>query len=137
LRGTVTHAPKARRSICGAEARRVRLKYEASDVRASIAFAWGESLLDLPVVDRSWFNFLKEVQNKMGGFQRQERLNAYLEKRLGESAGFFVRIGLTRPHPPKYGRCQVMLDTLLPMPRQSWVAEYLQGLQPALEKEPL
>lgn len=126
--GAHLHAPRARRSICGAEARRVRLLCEASDVRASIGFAWDESLLDLPVVDRSWFTFLKEVQNKMGGASRLQRLNAYLEKRLREYEGFFVRIGLTRPHPPVFGRCQLMLDTLLPVPRKSWVDEYVNDL---------
>ena len=59
--GAHVHAPKGRRSICGAEARRVRLKCVADDVRVSIAFAWGESLLDLPVVDHSWYSFLKTV----------------------------------------------------------------------------
>lgn len=128
-RGAHLHAPKGHRSICGAEAARVRMKCEADDVRASIAFAWGESLLDLPVVDRSWFDFLKEVQKKMDGANRLHRLNRYLEKRMGEPSGFFVRIGLTRPHPPKFGRCQLMVDTLLPMPRKSWVDEYLTALR--------
>lgn len=128
-RGAHMHAPRGQRSICGAEAAKVRLQCEAEDVRAWIRLAWGELLLDLPVVDRSWFNFLKEVQTKMDGANRVMRLNRYLEQRMSEPTGFFVRIGLTRPHPPRFGRCQLMLDTLLPMPRKSWVEEYVEALR--------
>lgn len=133
--GAHLHAPKANRSICGADVTRLRLKCEGQDVRGSVRFAGGESLMDLPVVDRSWYAFLKEVQEKMGGPNRAQRLNLYLENRLGAIDRFFVRIGLTRPHPPKFGRCQVMLDTILPMPRKSWVDEYVSALQPELAKE--
>lgn len=127
--GAHLHAPKGMRSICGAQASHIRLKCEASDVRASIAFAWGESLADLPLVDRSWCTFLKAIQHRMTGAHRQRRLNLYLEKKLSDYTQFFVRLGLTRPYPPKFGRCQVMLDTILPMPRKSWVDEYLRDLR--------
>lgn len=133
--GAHLHAPKARRSICGAEVKRLRLKCEGQDVRGSVRFAWGESMMDLPVVDRSWYAFLKEVQEKMGGANRAQRLNLHLENKLGALESFFVRIGLTRPHPPKFGRCQLMLDTILPMPRKSWVEEYVRALEPELAKE--
>jgi hypothetical protein len=127
--GASVHAPKARRSICGAEASRIRLKWEASQLRAHVALASGDVLPDLPVVDRSWHNFLEEVVREMAGANRGQRLNRALDARLQSVTSFFVRLGLTRPHPPRFGRCQVMVDTLFPLPRKSWVGELLAAVE--------
>jgi hypothetical protein len=128
--GASIHAPKARRSICGAEAARIRLKWEASQLRAHVALASGDVLPDLPVVDRSWHTFLETVAQRMSGANRGQRLNRVLEARLQSVSSFFVRLGLTRPKPPRWGRCQVMLDTLFPLPRKSWVDETLVAVEP-------
>ena len=128
--GASVHAPKGRRSICGVEARRIRLKWEAGQLRAHVALAGGEILPDLPVVDRSWYRFIETVIDGMEGANRGQRLNRPLEERLQSIPGFFVRLGLTRPHPPRWGRCQVMLDTLFPLPRPSWVKELLAAVNP-------
>lgn len=122
--GASIHAPKGRRSICGAEARRVRLKWEASGLRANVALASGEVLPDLPVVDRSWHRFVETLLEGIEGANRGQRLNRYLGERL-QSENCFLRLGLTRPHPAKFGRCQVMVDTLFPIPHKSWVQEFL------------
>jgi len=127
--GASVHAPKAARSICGAQARKVRLKWEANALRAYIALASGDVLADLPVVDRSWRLFVETVIEKMGGASRGRRVNRWLGGLALDSLGCFVRLGLTRPHPPRWGRCQVMLDTLLPMPRQSWLNDALAKLE--------
>lgn len=82
--GAHVRARAASRSICGAEAQRLRLNCVGRDVRAWVGFPWGESLLDLPLVDRSWFDFLREVQKNMGGANRLQRLNRYLGTRMSE-----------------------------------------------------
>jgi hypothetical protein len=127
--GASVHAPRAVRSICGAEARKVRLKWEAQALRAYVALASGEVLPDLPVVDRSWRRFVEAVIGKMSGDNRGQRLNRWLGGQAFDAVNCFVRLGLTRPHPPRWGRCQVMLDTLLPMPRQSLMKEALAQLE--------
>jgi len=123
--GASVHAPKAHRSICGAPAGRVRLKWEAKQLRAHVALASGEILADLPVVDRSWHRFAETLLQEMDGANRLQRLNRYLDVRLLNAGELFVRVGLTRPHPPRFGRCQLMIDTLFPLPRKSWVGELL------------
>ncbi len=128
--GASVHAPKARRSICGAEVARIRLKWEANQLRAHLALASGDVLADLPVVDRSWHRFVETVMRGMTGANRGQRLNRVLEERLRGAQGLFARFGLTRPHPPRWGRCQVMVDTLFPLPRTSWVKEFLAALEP-------
>jgi len=127
--GASVHAPKAARSICGAEARKVRLKWEANALRSYVALASGDVLADLPVVDRSWHRFVEAVIEKMSGANRGQRLNRWLGALALDSHACFVRLGLTRPHPARFGRCQVMLDTLLPMPRQSWLNDALAKLE--------
>lgn len=128
--GASVHAPKARRSICGAEVSRIRLKWEANQLRAHAALASGDVLADLPLVDRSWHRFVETVMRGMTGANRGQRLNRVLEERLQGTQGLFARFGLTRPYPPRWGRCQVMLDTLFPLPRPSWVKEFLAALEP-------
>ncbi|MGH9815916.1 MAG: hypothetical protein ACRD6I_07555 [Candidatus Acidiferrales bacterium] len=122
--GASIHAPKGRRSICGARAGRVRLKWEATQLRARVALASGDLLPDLPVVDRSWHRYVETLLGKMEGANRLQRLNRYLGERLQSMPELFVRIGLTRPHPPRWGRCQLMVDTLFPLPRKSWMGEF-------------
>jgi hypothetical protein len=122
--GASVHAPKASRSICGVEPAKVRLKCEADQIRAYVAFPSGEVLADLPVVDRSWHRFVQAALRLMAGANRAQRLNRYLSDRLLDAGIVFVRLGLTRPHPPRWGRSQVMVDTLFPLPRKSWIDEF-------------
>jgi hypothetical protein len=121
--GASVHAPKAGRSICGVEPAKVRVKCEGDQIRAYVAFPSGETLPDLPVVDRSWHRFVQTVLGRVTGANRAQRLSRYLGERLQDAPVTFVRLGLTRPHPPRWGRCFVMVDTLFPLPRKSWVEE--------------
>ncbi len=122
--GASVSAPKCFRSICGAEVQKIRLKWEADQLRAHLALRAGEVLPDLPVVDRSWHRFAESLLETIQGANRVYRVNRYLSTRMQEVAGTFVRLGLTRPHPPRWGRCQVMVDTLFPIPRKSWLEEF-------------
>lgn len=119
--GASVSAPKAARSICGAEAQKIRLKWEANQLRAYVALRSAEVLPDLPVVDRSWHRFVESLLQTIEGANRVHRVNRFLAARM---QGTFVRLGLTRPHPPRWGRCQVMVDTLFPIPRKSWLEEF-------------
>ena len=117
------------RSVCGVNPPRVRLKLEANEIRAGIALPSGESLPDLPVVDRSWHNFGQTALAEMPGANRAQRLNRFLSDLFTgvEVERLFVRIGVTRP---KGRRCWLMVDSLFPMPRKSWLDALLRGEPP-------
>ena len=115
----------AQRSVCGAEPHNVRLKWEAGKLRAAVALPSGETLPDLPVVDRSWRAFAEAVMAEMTGANLAQRLNRYFAQRLQRDAldgkSHFLRIGLARP---ERGACWLMVDTLFPFPRKSWFKEF-------------
>ena len=129
-RGAFVLAKFARRSICGVEAPRIRLNWEAKEIRASIVLPSGETLPDLPVVDHSWHSFAEAALAQMEGANKTQRLNRFLTQRFqrgilkGEK--HFLRVGLTRPTP---NVCWLMVDTLFPLPRKSWLAELRGELQ--------
>jgi len=127
-RGAYVLAKFARRSICGVEAPRIRLSWEAKEIRASVVLPSDETLPDLPVVDHSWHSFAEAALEQMDGANKIQRLNRFLTQRFqrgilkGEK--HFLRIGLTRPTP---NVCWLMVDTLFPFPRKSWLAELCGG----------
>jgi hypothetical protein len=124
-RGAFVIGKLALRSICGAEPQNVRLKWEAGSLRAAVALPSGESLPDLPVVDRSWLAFAEAVMAEIKGANTAQRLNRHLAQRLQLAAldgkSHFLRIGLARPRP---NACWLMVDTLFPFPRKSWLNEF-------------
>lgn len=123
-RGAFVVGKLARRSICGTEAQKVRLKWEARELRASIVLSSCETLPDLPVVDRSWLLFVGAAFDAIKGANQGQRLNRYLARRFQkgilDGRNHFLRIGLTRPVP---NVCWLMVDTLFPFPRKSWLNE--------------
>lgn len=123
-RGAFIWPTRAVRSICGVNPARVRLKMEASEIRAAVALPSGESLPDLPVVDRSWHSFGEQALAEMSGANRPQRLNRFLAELFAQLAPerLFVRIGVTRP---KARRCWLMVDSLFPIPRKSWLEALL------------
>ena len=123
-RGAWVLAKLANRSICGVEAQRIRLTWEAKEIRASIILPSEETLPDLPVVDHSWHCFGEAALVRMEGANKVQRLNRFLAQRFErgilDGEKHFLRIGLTRPVP---NVCWLMVDTLFPFPRKSWLAE--------------
>ena len=124
-RGAFVIGKLAHRSICGVEPQNVRLKWEASALRAAVAMPSGETLPDLPVVDRSWLAFAEAVMAEIKGANSAQRLTRYFAQRLQHDAldgkSHFLRIGLARPRP---NACWLMVDTLFPFPRKSWLHEF-------------
>jgi len=123
-RGGFIWPTRARRSICGVENPRLRLKMEGREIRAMVGFPSGETA-ELKVVDRSWEAFVAAALAEMQGLGRLDRLHRFFDgvlARAGE-AGRFVRIGVTRPSPR---RCWLMADSVFPMPRHSWLEELLE-----------
>lgn len=129
-RGAFIWPTRARRSICGVDAPRVRLKIEARELRALVGFPSGETA-ELKVVDRSWEAFLQAALSQLEGVTRSHRLHSFLDAVLARAGreGVFVRVGVTRPSPR---RCWLMVDSLFPMPRKSWIAEVVKH-DPVLE----
>jgi hypothetical protein len=122
-RGAFVIGKLGKRSICGVEARKVRVFLEAGELRTSIALPSGESLPNLPVVDRSWLLFTEAAEKMLEGANIGQRLTRYFAQKLssaGADQDHFVRIGLTRPKP---NACWLMVDTLFPFPRKSWTEE--------------
>lgn len=124
-RGAFVIGKLAHRSICGVEPQNVRLKWEASALRAAVALPSGETLPDLPVVDRSWLAFAEASLAEIKGANSAQRLSRYFAQRLQRDAldgrSHFLRIGLARPRP---NACWLMVDTLFPFPRKSWLHEF-------------
>lgn len=123
-RGAFAIGKLACRSICGVEAKRVRLEWRLKEIRASVLFPSGETLPDLPVVDHSWHSFAEAALRRLTGPDRVQRLNENFAERMESEARehgrIVVRIGLTRPKP---NACWLMVDTLFPLPRRSWLEE--------------
>jgi hypothetical protein len=123
-RGAFVIGKLGKRSVCGVHARKIRVHLDAGELRASVVLPSGETLPDLPVVDRSWLRFTQEALLSIQGANQAQRLNRYLAERFqgeaAESRGSLVRIGLTRPVP---NACWLMVDTLFPFPRKSWLNE--------------
>lgn len=117
------------RSICGLLPKNVyfRVIVEPGRVslRAQLASASSERLSSLPVVDREWIAFLTRLTEVFGdqksGVRSQEFLNRPLRHRVMNSPNFFARIGLARG--TQDSRCWLMLDSLFPHPRRSWLDE--------------
>lgn len=113
------------RSICGCEFSNLRLELVGDHLRAALALPSGETLQDLPVVDRDWNEFVSSAQKRIAGANSVQRLNRFLRTSLMvhvlSEPDRFARIGLSRPF---NGGCWLMLDSLFPLPQQAWLEEF-------------
>ncbi len=112
----------ASRSICGCEVQNIRFQLFPEAIRATLLLPSGETLRDLPVVDRDWVGFIRRVSRKIAGANRLQRANRFLNGRMMErlftDTNQFARIGLTRLH---NNRHWLMLDSLFPSPQITWL----------------
>jgi hypothetical protein len=120
-------AREARRSICGCEFRFVRFHWKLDRWRAELQLTSGENLKSLPIVDREWSDFLDEAGRHAGAQNPQERVRAFLNgpvaAAIWKDESRFARLGLARPNPQ--GACWLMLDSLFPLPKPEWLAEFV------------
>jgi hypothetical protein len=123
--GLFAMPPEAKRSVCGTVTQNLRLELCANELRATLALPSGEVLRDLPVVDRDWRDFMEAALAIRRGANRLARLERFLNLqfhyKVRSCPYHFIRLGLTRPY---HDLCWLMLDTLLPLPKQDWLEEF-------------
>ena len=123
-------ANEAARSICGCRYTNIwfRVFEEPGRVtlRARLALPSNESLNSIPVVDREWNLFLREIVTRIKEAGRpygaEQFLNRFVRRELMRSVNRFARIGLARPEKTQSGRCWLMLDSLFPQPNEVWLS---------------
>lgn len=123
--GLFAKPPEAKRSVCGTVTQNLRLELCANELRATLALSSGEVLRDLPVVDRDWRDFIDAALAEGRGANRVTRLERFLSSQFHYKVlscpHHFIRLGLTRPY---HDLCWLMLDTLIPLPKQDWLEEF-------------
>jgi hypothetical protein len=123
--GLFAKPPEAKRSVCGTVTQNLRLELCANELRATLALPSGEVLRDLPVVDRDWRDFIKAALAISRGANRLTRLERFLNSQFQSKVlscpYHFIRLGLTRPYHDLYW---LMLDTLIPLPKDDWLEEF-------------
>jgi hypothetical protein len=123
--GVYAEPAKAQRSICGCETQNLRLEQCGNELRAAIVLPSGETLRDLPMVDRDWNDFIEAALAEGRGANRRARLGRFLNSpfhaKVLSCPHHYIRLGLTRPF---RGHCWVMLDTLFPLPKREWLEEF-------------
>jgi len=123
--GLFAKPPEAKRSVCGTVTQNLRLELCANELRATLALSSGEVLRDLPVVDRDWRDFIEAALAIHRGANRLARLERFLNSQFHYKVlscpHHFIRLGLTRPY---HDLCWLMLDTLIPLPRNDWLEEF-------------
>jgi hypothetical protein len=117
-----TEPGQGTRSICGCDFLNLCLRLLGTEVRAKLILPSGETLHDLPLVDRDWNEFIEAACTQIRGANQVQRLNRFLTSRvpdiLARDPKRFARIGLSRPYD---GGCWLMLDSLFPLPQQAWL----------------
>lgn len=116
---------EAPRSICGCDFQNLRFRLYPDRVRAGLVMVSGETLRSLPVVDRDWNEFIERAVKQIGGANRLQRVQRFLNGRILEkilsSPDRLARIGLARPGPD--GACWLMLDSIFPLPQAGWLED--------------
>lgn len=116
---------EAKRSICGCEIASVRFTFHFyPKIRVAVVLKSGERLESLPLVDADWSEFINVLAEQV---EDQTRIRSQLEQlfsslvypQIGTSSFRFARIGLSRPD--RDGFCWLMLDSLFPLPKKSWL----------------
>lgn len=124
-RGVFVLQGRGSRSICGCATENLRLERVGKELRAAVTLSSGESLRDIPVVDRDWNEFVEAALAPARGKNLEQRLQRFLASHLDQkilaSPDHFIRLGVTRPLPD---RCWLMLDTLFPLPQTAWLEEF-------------
>ena len=116
------------RSICGCTIGNISFsfKYYPPKIRATLYLESGDRLDGLPVVDHDWVGFAENLwAQKQGQANLRQRLQRFFNRQIQEhilsSDAPFVRVGVTRPF---QDRCWLMLDSIFPLPKDSWLEEF-------------
>lgn len=125
--GMYVHPGDAKRSICGCEINAIHFSFYADRIRVALALMSGDTLQDLPVVDRDWCEFADALKDQVGDqpeipARLEEFCNSFAKKTIASSPIRFARIGLTRPF--MGNRCWLMLDSLFPLPKAAWRVQF-------------
>lgn len=120
---------RAGRSICGCEYGNIRFRLFMDSgritLRARLLLLSDESLASLPVVDREWRRFIESANEHLPESRPNLTLESFLNRsisaKLLDAPQGFARIGLARAE--KDGKCWLMLDSLFPQPKASWLEE--------------
>jgi hypothetical protein len=119
----------AARSICGCAINTVRFSFRfyPESLRVEIELASGETLRDLPVVDRDWRRFVCLLGSKLssedgGRSNLGSFFKSFIEGQITSSPSKFARIGISRPF--NGDRCWLMLDSLFPLPQPHWLSQF-------------
>jgi len=117
---------EAKRSICGCAISLVQFFRRDESWRAKLVLEAGEILLNIPVVDRDWRNFLDSAISIVGRENVNQRalpfLNGPIADFLRHGRNAFVRLGLSRRF--QGNCCWLMLDSLFPLPKREWLDEF-------------
>lgn len=119
----------ARRSICGCEYKNVHFRIYAGrgsfTLRAELLLRSDARLNSIPIVDRDWRRFMGQLLQRVHRSDplplAQRFLNWTVRKQLFAAPHQFARIGLPRPR--NDNQCWLMLDSLFPQPKDSWLDE--------------
>lgn len=119
----------AARSICGCQYKDIKFSVYLNpwsvNLRAMLVLPSGEIFYSLPVVDRDWNRFhsrlYQHLKASRPGKLTEEYLNKMVAERFIQGLPGFARIGLTRPY--SNNKCWLMLDSLFPQPKETWLAE--------------
>jgi hypothetical protein len=118
---------EAQRSICGCEYDNLRFRVfpesEGFTLRAEVSLSSGERVTSIPIVDRDWRRFVSQVLERVRRSDKlpfaERFLNKLVRERLLLGGYRWARIGLPRPRQDQ--QCWLMLDSLFPQPRASWL----------------
>ena len=125
--GVYVNPDDARQSICGCEINAINFRfYTDMRIRVALALNSGDTLQDLPLVDRDWNEFANVLKDQIGErpgvpARLQDCFNSFIEKQITTSLIRFARIGLSRQFCGR--RCWLMLDSLFPLPRNEWLTK--------------
>jgi hypothetical protein len=126
VHGAYVPAQSATRSICGCKVTQVGLHWQGQRMGGRLALPSGDTLNDLPVVDRDWREFIHTLQDQHGNAPNfsaclQQFLNGFISRQIANSPIRFARIGLAREDA---GHNWMMLDSLFPLPKREWLSEF-------------
>ena len=124
-RGMYVNPGDAERSICGCEINALQFNY-ADRIRVSLALTTGDTLEDLPLVDRDWRGLADHLKDELGDqpeipARLRDCLNSIVETQIAPDPIRFARIGLSREF---HRRCWLMLDSLFPLPKREWTKKF-------------
>jgi hypothetical protein len=118
---------EAARSVCGCEYANLRFRLfpdpAGFNLRAELTLGSNERVPSIPIVDREWRRFVRQVLEQIKRADALPFAERFLNRSVLNAAlaspRRFARIGLPRPREAQ--QCWLMLDSLFPQPLESWL----------------